>query len=247
MAASQEMYSWPGAARFEDREIERVLPPGAFGTGPFAAGLLGIFAIRDPHFILEGDSQRNGRRLMEYSFAVTEPQSHYRAKAGDQWLITGYTGTLLVDPATAELVQLTVRTEELPAATHACEVDTTLEYGTVRLRGEDFLLPAFTQQRFIEQDGSEAENSIRFSACRDFQAESAVSFGAVPKLADATPQTAGAAFELPVGLPVTVELISSIRADQASAGDRIEGRLAEPVRDVRRGLLLPHGAKVFGV
>src|ERR1700693_1993050 len=106
-----------------------------------------------------------------------EQQSHYKAKAGNQWLITGYTGTRLVDPLTAELVRLTTRTEELPAATHVCEVDTALEYGMVRLRGEEYLIPAVTHQRFIDQDGSEAENTITFAACREFRGESDLSFG----------------------------------------------------------------------
>jgi hypothetical protein len=63
------------------------------------------------------------RHLMEYSFTVPEERSHYKAKAGNQWVITGFTGTLLVDPVTGDLVRLTFRTEELPAATNACEVD----------------------------------------------------------------------------------------------------------------------------
>jgi hypothetical protein len=118
--------------------------------------LLDIFAIREPRFVFEGDTTLKDRHLMQYSFNVAEAQSHFRAKAGDHWVISGYTGTVLVDPVNAKLVQLTIRTEELPPATNACEVDATLEYGMVRLRGDDYLIPAITRQRFIGMAGRAA-------------------------------------------------------------------------------------------
>ena len=103
-------------------------------------------------------------------------RSRYRVKAQNDWVFTGYTGTILADPETAELVRLSVRTEELPPETRSCETDSELEYGTVRLSNDDYLLPMMTRQRFIMRDGSEGENIITFSACRDFRGESTVNF-----------------------------------------------------------------------
>jgi hypothetical protein len=248
LADSREIYSWPGAAKFDDRELDEFVPPGAVGTGTFAATLFDIFAIRDPRFIYEGQHFLDGRNVMEYSFAVTEPQSHYKARAGDQWLITGYTGTLLVDPATADIVSLNVRTEELPAATQACEVDRTLNYSAVRLGGVDYMLPTLTRERFIAQNGGEAENTVTFTACREFRGESSLTFGETPVPAQAKqPAAAEPLLELPPGLPVNVELTSTTRADKAAAGDRIEGRLAGPIRDAqKKRILVPEGSTLEG-
>lgn len=248
LADSQEIYSWAGAARFEEGEIDRLVPTGAIGTGSFAAALLGIFEARDPQFVFEGDHTIAGRRLLEYSFDVSEDQSHYRMKAGTQWLITGYTGTLLADPVTAELVRLSIRTQELPRATNACEVDTTMEYGMVRLGGEDYLLPTLTRERFINQNGSEAENTITFAACREFRGQSTVSFGEGTGEAEGRGRTgAPSPLELPAGLPITVELTSTIQVDIAAAGDRIEGRLAAPICDAaQQKILVPEGAVLEG-
>jgi hypothetical protein len=254
LADSREIYSWPGAAKFDDREIDAFVPPGAIGTGAFAATLLDIFEMHDPGFIFEGRSVLNGRILMEYSFSVTEAQSHYKAKAGKEWVIVGYTGTLLVDPATADLVRLNVRTEELPAATGACEVDRTLDYGAVRLSGRDYLLPVVSRERFITRYGAEAENTITFSACREFSGESSVSFDEKPSLGErqasgrgSPPVAPSDPFALPAGLPVTIELTSDVVADKAAAGDRIQGRLAAPIRDARKTqIFAPQGAAVAG-
>lgn len=245
LSDSREIYSWPGAARFDDREIDEFVPDGAIGSGPFAAALLEVFEVRDPKFIFEGDVTVKGRRLMEYSFTVPEEQSHYKAKAGSQWVITGFTGTLLADPANAELVQLSVRTEELPAATNACEVESTLGYGMARMRGEDYLIPAFTRQRFIGQDGSEAENTITFGECHEFRGDSTLRFGESPPPEEKPARAAVLALELPEHLPIWVEMTSTIQVDNAAAGDRVEGRLAEPIRDSLK-TLVPRGAAVEG-
>ena len=169
MGPSGEIYSWAGASKFEEGEIDEWIPEGAIGTGPFATQLLAVFENRNPRFVFEGDTELAGRSLMEYSFSVPREESHYRVKARKEWVITGYTGTVLVDPKTAELVRLTVRTEELPPATTDCETDTSLDYGTVQLGGDDYLLPKVTHQRFIGRDGEEDENTVTFSACREYQ------------------------------------------------------------------------------
>ena len=245
-ASGSEIYSWAGASRFEEGELDELVPEGATGTGPFATMLLGIFQSRGPKFIFEGETPVDGRRLFEYSFAVPRDQSHYRVKARKEWIITGYTGTLRVDPKTAELVLLVVRTEELPAETGTCEADTSLEYGIVQLGGGDYLLPKVARQRFIGREGSEAENTMSFSACREYQAESKVAFGDGAHAGGGQPGIPVAALDLPAGLPVTVELVTAVRFGQAAAGDAIEGRLVKAIRDERQKTLVAEGATVQG-
>jgi len=259
LASSREIYSWAGASKFEEGDIDELIPEGAIGTGPFAAMLLGIFGGRPPEFVFEGDTMLHAgldggldagldvRRMMEYSFSVPQEESHYRVKAGKEWVITGYTGSLLVDPKTSELVRLTVRTEELPPETGTCETKTTLEYGMVPLDGVDYFLPKTTHQRFIGRDGSEGENAVTFAACREYRGESTLTFG--DKLP--APGIAGGSAPLPdglpAGLPFTVELTTAIQADRSAAGDRIEGRLAKPIRDARgQKTLVPAGALLEG-
>ncbi len=247
LSDTQEMYSWAGASKFEEIDVWNWIPAGAIGTGAFAATLLGIFQASDPGFAFEGEKTVSGRHVLEYSFNVPEEQSHYKVKSGKEWIVTGYTGTMTLDAATAELVQLNVRTEQLPAATHLCEVDSSLEYGTVNLAGEQYLLPKLTRERFIEPGGAEAENTITFSACRDFRGESALHFGANEGDLAGRPAAIASPVALPDGLPVVVELTSAIQADKASAGDQIKGRLAAPIRDLKQQtILVPQGAPVEG-
>src|SRR5581483_7774488 len=50
LADGREIYSWAGAGKFEDGDIDELILEGPIGTGPFAAFLLGIFAPRNPRF-----------------------------------------------------------------------------------------------------------------------------------------------------------------------------------------------------
>ena len=240
LGTEHELFSWAGAARFEEGEIDELVTNGAFGTGPFAASLLSVLGTRHARFTFEGDTTLDSRRVLEFSFRIPEEISLYRIKAGHQWLVTGYTGTLMVDPASAELVRFTIRTEELPPATGACEHDTSLEFRLVRLEDGDYLLPKSTRQRFIMRDGREAENAIAFSACRDFRGEASLLL--TPAAPDGRQFKVGPpVLPLPPGLKVAVEVTSRpIRGDQAAAGDAIAGRLVGTVQG------LPAGARFAG-
>ena len=245
MADGREIFSWAGAPKFEEGEIDELIPEGAFGTGPFASLLLSVFENRDLHFTFDGETAFEGRRVLSYSFRVPIEESTYRIKARGEWIPTGYTGTLMVDPEASDLVRFVVRTEELPAATRTCEVDTTLDYDMVRLGGFEYLLPKSTRQRFIGREGSEGENNVSFASCREFLGESTLTFGHKPAGENITAAQPRAA--LPAGLPLTIELTSPFILGKAAAGDRIEGRLTEPLRDAKeQKVLAPAGAPVSG-
>jgi hypothetical protein len=209
--------------------------------------LLSIFEDRSSKFVFDGETTVGRRQLMEYSFSVPQDESHYRVKAGKDWIITGYTGTLLVDPRAGGLVRFNVRTEELPPSTGTCETDTSLEYGLVALGGNDYLLPTKTLQTFIGRDGAEDENRIAFASCREYGAASTLTFGERPPAVRTSSGEASQISGFPASLPVTIALTTLIQADVAAAGDRIEGRLSKPIRAPgRQASLAPQGARVTG-
>ena len=246
VAGGHEIFSWAGGDRFDERDIDQFIPEGAFGTGPFATLLLSVLDNRNSLLSLDGETAVDGRRVLQYSFQVPREESLYRVKAGQDWVATAYTGTLLVDPETSNLVRFRVRTEGLPAATEACEIDTTLDYREVELGQSQYFLPVSTRQRFIGVNGSEAENRVSFASCREFRGESTLSFDHAPAPVVATPATPAGA-SLPEGSSLAIELTTAISLGKAAAGDPIEGRLAEPVRDAANGkVLAPAGARVGG-
>ena len=247
LTTEREIYSWAGANKFEEGEIDELVTQGAMGTGPFAVYLLSVFIGRPPRFVFEGEASFEGRTLYEYSFDVVKEESHFRFRAHHRdWMITGYSGRLFVDPRTSDLVRLMVRTEELPPETETCELDTTLDYGKVQLSSGVFLLPSSTKQRFIGRRGDEAENVYTFSACRDFKAESRIAFGDHTRDGSSELSRSAVSSDWTTGLPVAIEVTDTIDSATAAAGDVIEGRLAGPIRDRNGVTLAPSGAAVTG-
>jgi len=238
LTSTREIYSWAGAEKFDDREIDELIPEGAMGTGPYASMLLGLFGAPDLRFTFEGQSGS----LLEYSFHVSRAQSSYRIKARGLWMPTGYSGLLFIDANTGELAGLHLRSDELSADTELCETQATLTFGKTPLGGIDYLLPASAMLRFIGRDGTADENHVEFASCREYRGEATLHFGDAPQThADPSPSLV-----LPPGLPVSVELETPIRKEEVAAGDRITGRLAASIRDAAQNVLIPAGALVEG-
>jgi len=119
-----EIYSWVGASKFEDGSIDKVVKQGPVGTGSFGALLAVIFKQDSKTFRFSKYSLEQGRSLMEYSFEVSQEDSHYNVKAGNSWVNTAYSGTFQADPETDEVVRITMQTAELSPATDSCQTNT---------------------------------------------------------------------------------------------------------------------------
>src|SRR5208283_2577950 len=123
----------------------------------------------------------------------------------------------------------------LPAETECCSYATAMDYIPVRIGDGEFLLPKVAYQRFALPDGRQAQNTVTFSGCREYAAESAVSYqGAPPAAPAASGDPAPPALDVPAGLPVVIALSGMIDSAVSAAGDRFTGRLAKPVVDKRK-------------
>jgi hypothetical protein len=188
-----------------------------------------------------------GGRLMEHSFQVAAENSSYKTEIPGSSVKTGYTGTVLADPVTGDLIRLTVKAAELPVEANTCEISTNLALQMVKIGDGEFLLPAQARQRYVLTTGEETENTTTFANCREYLGKSSVSFNA-PK-SDAGgfgPSALATLVRVPAEQRFTVELTAPIAALTAAAGDAFSGRLLTPLRDDRTRLLARTGSLVAG-
>jgi hypothetical protein len=254
-----EMYAWVGARRFSDRPLNELLGPGAITTGDM--GPILTDAIEDaPELKFEGAQTASGRPAYAYSFDVPVDRSHHVFHTlGGADVATAYRGTILVDPETGTPLELSVLADELPPETNSCQFTAHLNYSPVAIGASSFLLPDKASQHLVTPGGVETEIAVGFSSCREYQAESTVSFGteASPEPAAApasarTPEptaapTAGAQnLDVPGGLDVAIAIDGPIDSDVAAAGDSFTGRLVKPLRDKSHIVYAPEGATVHG-
>jgi len=244
-----EMYSPVGSSQFEDGGIHHVVRQGPIGNGMFNSFLSVVFGQDVQEFRFAGESTVSGRRLLKYSFVVPQPGSHYRVKLVEAtgWTISAYSGDVLVDAETADPVQLTLRTGELPSATGACQVLGTLDFSRVQIGAKLLLLARQAAERFIARDGLETENTVTFSNCREYSSNSRLlPYGeSESKPAGAPESLTRAPQRVRAGLRFVLELTAPVVSDEAAAGDRFTARLTQALRDGKQ-ILAPKGALVEG-
>ena len=242
-----EMYGWPGENRFDDRELVDIVTDGAISTGTFTAFLTGIFANDAATFTYDGETTEDGRTFSEFGFHVPYEKSHYFMNFANHRAATGYDGTFLVNPKTADIARLSIRTSQLPAETGACYSSTTLDYARIHLQGVEFLLPTLSVLRIFSRDGSVAENHTFYSNCHEFLGESTLTFGPPANVlgGERRPGSASQGFVIPPNLRFRVALTEGIDTATAAAGDSIKAKLLTPIRD-RRKVLVPMGAAITG-
>ena len=246
--ATNEMYSWVGENRFDNRGLLDLVQQGAISTGAFSTLLVTIFGEDRATFSYNGDLTVDGRMLSEFGFRIPVEKSNYLYLFGRdrrRQLRTAAEGTFLVDSKTLELVRLTVR-HALPPEADACETSQTLDYGRVTLGGSDFLLA--TEGRLdILSLADEMENHMAFSACHEFTGQSTLSFEPPPEPSGSATGSSDPAIPisaLPPGLAFKLAFIDPIDTAVAAAGDPIRAKLTAPIRARSSGVLVPEGASV---
>jgi hypothetical protein len=244
-----EMYSWPGTDRFHGRELfESLVPGGALSTGTFSAMLASIFGDGGAQIFYEGDNFATERPLDEFAFQVPEEKSRYLYVFGrrkSEQVTIGYEGAFLINPVTADLVQLFMRAN-LPPESGACELTRNTSYERVHLHEADVLLPREARVSVIHTDGSIDENVLTYSNCREFGSESTIWYGpSAPTKPDPGTEPANDSINLPPGLRFRVAFTDRIDPAVAAAGDPIRGQLVSAIRDHSR-VLVPAGVEVAG-
>ena len=250
IADDREIHSWPDAPRFNEEEIRKLVSNGPFGSGDFSAFVAGIFGGGST-IKFEGAHAVNGRTLFEYTFAVTNNASRYQIATAGATLITAYDGSFLLDPQSADLAQLSVRTAELPEATNACQAISEIEYGRIDIHGRQVMIPDQTDLRIVYRDGREAVATTSYSSCHEYTSKAILRFDAEPVAvsASAHPAITAAATQpsspFPAGLTFNCRIVTPIDSD-TPAGRPIEAILRSPLRGKDKAILAPRGARIRG-
>jgi len=242
-----EMFSWVGEDRFEDLSLADLVGSGATSTGAFATFLGSIFGTSDARFTYNRGSREASSTLAEFGFVVPLEKSRYSVGNKMHNGTVGYDGTFLVDTTTFNLVQLTVRAEQVPVELGVCEDTTTLDYGVIELHGFEFLLPKSARFDVTAANRNELDNHTTFSGCHEFRGESTLQFGTVdgkeqPAALKAKPQS----MTIPAGLPFNIALTQSINTATAAAGDVIKAKLTSAIRDKSKTQLVAKSTALFG-
>ncbi len=248
VSEGHEIHSWPGATRFDTRDVDEIIHQGPIGTGAFGTHLIGVFDNPAVDFHYVGEKTDGSHKVLEYRYHVSAEASRYRVKTGNTWQILPYDGTFWLDPDSLDLRRFTVDAAPLPPGSFMCQLHAGLDYEKVRIGDGDVLLPRQGQLAIVMDTGRETTNLTTFSDCREYQAESALRFDSTSDVDGASAKpVVRTPLALPIGLPVEIALESPIDTGKAAAGDPVSAKVIKPVRRSGSGeILIPAGAMVRG-
>ena len=243
LVSGRELFSWPGAKKFDDREISDIVTGGAIGNGNFAIHAKAVFLTNHPRFTYMGERTREGRRTHRWDFVVPQPMSGYTLRARPNEAVVGYHGSIWADAETLDLVRLQVQADDVPPVLKISDARDAVEYRRMKIGPEMFLLPEASEMIITDMQGNESRNRTTFTGCQQYTGESVITFE------DPTP---GAAQESAVrhisvnaGLSLDIELLTPVSHTNAAVGDPVTAVLKKAVKlapDVRA----PKGALVHG-
>ena len=247
LVEGKELFSWPGAGKFEEKGIGEIVGAGgAIGNGSFALHAKSVFLSRSPTFTYFGETTLNGRRSIRYDYRIPQMLSGYQIRIGPNQAIVEYHGSFWVDADTLDLIRLEVHADKLPPNLNLAEAGDTMEYQRARIGAADFLLPQSSELVMVDLLGNVARNRTQFSACHQYAGESKLTFAEEsPDLAAPAPTPQVKPIRLPPGLTVEVRLQTPIQSGRSATGDPVTALVG---RDVKKGgeIVAPKGAVLTG-
>jgi len=248
VSEGNEIHAWPGATRFDTRDVDEIIHQGPIGTGAFGTHLIGVFDNPAVDFQFVGEKTEGDRKVLEYRYHVSREGSRYRVKTGATWHRVPYDGTFWLDSQSLELRRFTVDADTMPAGSNICQLNATLDYQRVRIGDGDVLLPRSGQMGIVMDTARETANLTTFSDCREYQAESALRFDSGSDVdSAAAKRVVRTPLALPIGLPIELALVDPIDTGTAAAGDPVSAKVVRPVRREGSGeIVIPAGAIVRG-
>ena len=232
----QELYSWPGDARFE-RGIEDLLPGhGMVSNGSYALHIRNLFLRDVAEFAAPHDEKCEDRPCVRLDFHIPALRSGYALSAGSGSAPAPLEGSAWFDPTALDIVRLEVRVDDAPRSVRIAATRETTLYQRARIGEVEFVVPAESELMLRDRDGSEMLNRSRFDRYRRYTGSSTVSYGPAgdaPAQSAPTPVAAPQAGR-PLGRQVTAALDTAIAEDAAigdaftvttAAGEHLTGRI----------------------
>lgn len=242
----EELYAFPGSARFEDRELHSLIGHGTTGTGSFAGHVRNILVNGAAVTKYVGEELLDGQQVLRYDYEVSLLRSGYSVTNEGQTATVPYSGSFWAAVDTDELLQITIGSDAVPTYVGIDQFATHIDYQTLQLDEQPFIVPRRARMTMLLSSGVESLSETEYKDCRSFVGSSTLSFD------DPLPQFSTEKLEviedveLPIGLNLPLRLTTAIDSATAQVGSPVAAELASKVRYGSKGTMLPKGAVLSG-
>lgn len=241
LVEGKELYAWPGAPKFEERDLRDMVGGGAIGTGDFALHAKAIYLSGSATFTYQGVEEMGGRKTHKFHYRVPVERSGYIMRIGAAEGLVGYEGHVWNDAESLEIARIEMTIDQIPSNIPLKEGRKTIEYGEMEISGVKYVLPVAVDMTLVAMNGGENRNRLVFTGCRQYSGESTLIFE--DPTPEAKPKEAPVRVTLPEGLAVSMKLAAVLDLGKAAMGDAV---VFEVSKDAEKdgAVWLKKGAKV---
>lgn len=240
----KEVYSWPGARQFEDRELVDIVAGGAIGSGEFAGHARNVVLSGSTRLEYKGEEELGARQVHRFDYLVPMADSRYIMRIGQVTAAVGYRGSFWADVGTFQLRRLLVEVFEVPPQIPLERGSIQIDYEKRAIGGGEFLLPDASESSLTTRGGLETRNRTTYTNCRLYTGESSLIFDEPEEEEAPAPAPAPVIhWVLPKDLKVTLRPTVAQSAEKLAIGDTIEFTVWRDATQ-RREVWLPKGALV---
>jgi hypothetical protein len=178
----------------------------------------------------------HGRPALRYEY--DHPGGALAVTNGNDSGFTAARGAFLIDPETLDLSQINIEGYDIPSNLAVQSISDGTMYWRVLIGKRIVLLAHNSEFRLTYADGTVRRNASVFSNCREYTADSTLTFESSP-----TPQLPPPTMEnshVQPGLQLQLVLDRTLDANEAAVGDPIRAHILEGVGGI------PRGARVYG-
>lgn len=172
----KELFSRPGDARFDDRSISDIVPPGMISNDAFGSHDDDVISGGLASFKYVGLCKKDGHSALRYNFEVLQENSQLAVRRGSAGAVVGYKGSLWVDAATLDILRLQWKTDHIPRSIGITSVEKSVRYEPQRIGTSDFLLAIHSELASFDELGTYRLNAVSLDRCKEFRGESVVEY-----------------------------------------------------------------------
>jgi hypothetical protein len=238
-----ELYSWPGAKEFEDRDVADMVGAGLISTGGFRSAIKSVLIDNNSTIKFRGNEEILGHRAIRWDYTIPLNLSGWDVQIEGRGGRVSETGSFWADAETLELLRLETVAHDIPPDLRVTNIRESLDYARMRGRSQDLLLPQSIETSVTKQNGVESRNRIEFSHCREFSGAAELSFNKPASIERPAPPVTE--LQIPAGLEISVRMAQAIDSKTAAVGDSIRAIIEAPVRS-HGADLIPKGALLLG-
>jgi hypothetical protein len=239
----RELFSWPGANQFEERDITQMVTGGTIASGDFSSDLSAVLVNDVGTITFHGEEDLLGRRALRWDYFIPLNLSGWRVTHGGASGVVARRGSFWADAESLQLLRLESNAEEFPPGLPVAAVKIATDYARVRVGRHELLLPQRTELILTDITLGQSRNLVEFSHCREFTTETAMRFDS-PAPREAEP-AAVSEILLPPGLRISARLDHAVESRTTAVGDAISATLDSPVEQKGR-IFVPKGATLRG-